>query len=265
MAMKENSLLTASGGFSRSPSNLEKSKSLGIIDRIFETMDEGIQWADWIILSIPVDAICAMLPEILNQLRPGQAVVDFGSTKNKICQSVQDHPNRAQFIAAHPIAGTEYSGPEAAFSTLFRQKLMILCEREKTNPELLEAFEKVCRTLQMQLEYMNAVEHDTHLAYISHLSHVTSFALSNAVLEKEKDGNIVLELAGSGFASTVRLAKSSPDMWAPIFFENKQMVLEAVSRFSATIEAFKDMLETDDWEGMRKFLEEGRKIKRVIK
>lgn len=265
LAMKAKGLLSEAGGYSRNPANLDKSKDLGIIDRKFSTLEEGIGWADWIILSIPVDAIHKLLPGILGQLRPGQAVIDFGSTKDKICREVKDHPKRSQFIAAHPIAGTEYSGPEAAFSSLFEQKLMILCDRESTDPQLLETFEKACKSLDMQLEYMASADHDTHLAYISHLSHVTSYALSNAVLQKEKDGNILLELAGSGFASTVRLAKSSPDMWTPIFFENKSRVLEAVQKFSGQVEEFKKLLETDDWEGMKKFLEEGRKIKKVIK
>ena len=265
LALKGHNLITSAGGFSRNPTNLDRSLELGIIDKKFTSLDEGINWADWIILSIPVDAIVKLLPGIMDQLQDHQVVIDFGSTKATICEAVADHPRRSQFIAAHPIAGTEYSGPDAAFADLYIDKLMIIGEQERSDPKALAKLEKICKQLQMRLEYMGATAHDTHLAYISHLSHVTSFALSCAVLEKEKDGDIILELAGSGFASTVRLAKSSPDMWAPIFFENKEKVLAAVNRFSDQIERFRLLLENNDWEGMQQFLEEGRKIKKVIK
>jgi len=264
LAMRAGGFLSEAGGYSRNPANLDRSIALGIIDQKFDTLELGIQWADWIILSIPVDVISKQLPGILDQLRPGQVVIDFGSTKGKICQVVADHPHRAQFIAAHPIAGTEYSGPDAAFATLFEEKLMIICEGDKTAEKALASFKEVCQGLKMRLELMEAKAHDRHLAYISHLSHITSFALSNAVLDKEKDGDIILELAGSGFASTVRLAKSSPEMWAPIFMENKEMVLEALSNFLHKAEDFKKMLEENDASGLQNFLESGRNIRRVI-
>lgn len=265
LAMQKHGLLTEAGGYSRKMVNLDRSKELGIIQEKFSNLKEGLAWADWIILSIPVDVIDAMLPQILDGIREEQVVIDFGSTKGKICQSVRVHEARARFIAAHPIAGTEYSGPDAAFADLFTNKLMIVCEEEQTNPVALRQFEEVCKKLEMQLEYMEAESHDRHLAYISHLSHITSFALSNAVLQKEKDGHVILELAGSGFASTVRLAKSSPEMWGPIFMENKKMVLEALNTFLDHSQKFKSMLENDDYEGLVEFLESGRAIKRVIK
>lgn len=264
LAMKEQGLLTEAGGYSRNPENLVRSEELGIISHRFWSLKEGIRWADWVILSIPVDVICKILPGILDQLREGQLVIDFGSTKGKICESVSSHPKRRQFIAAHPIAGTEYSGPDAAFSTLFDEKLMIICEEENADPAALNQFISVCQSLNMKLESMGAQAHDRHLAYISHLSHITSYALSHAVLTKEKDGDIILELAGSGFASTVRLAKSSPEMWAPIFMENKQMVLEAVDEFLSAAQKLRSLIETDDEEGLRAFLKESRKIKKVI-
>lgn len=265
LSMKKHGLLTEAGGFSRNPSNLDRSMELGIIDRKFATMEEGIAWADWIVLSIPVDVISKLLPGILDQLREDQTVIDFGSTKGKICDVVNDHPKRSLFIAAHPIAGTEYSGPDAAFDSLFEQKLMIICDQEKSNQEAVGVFTEVCKKLKMHIEYMAPHAHDRHLAYISHLSHVTSFALSNAVLDKEKDGDVILELAGSGFASTVRLAKSSPEMWTPIFLENKEKVMEAVDSFMSKMSRFREMLEQEDAEGMTTFLGKGREIKRVIK
>ena len=265
LAMQKHGLLSEAGGFSRKESNLDRSVELGLISKKFTNLEQGIKWADWVILSIPVDVIDQMLPGILDMIREEQVIVDFGSTKGKICETVKPHEARARFIAAHPIAGTEYSGPEAAFASLFEEKLMIICEDGQSNPAALMQFEKVCKTIGMKLEYMDAEAHDRHLAYISHLSHITSYSLSNAVLDKEKDGQVILELAGSGFASTVRLAKSSPEMWAPIFMENKKMVLEALDAFLSNTAEFKRLLEADDLDGMFQFLEKGRAIKRVIK
>ncbi|WP_258098132.1 prephenate dehydrogenase [Marinoscillum pacificum] len=265
LAMQKHGLLSEAGGFSRKESNLDRSVELGLISKKFTNLEDGIKWADWVILSIPVDVIDQMLPGILDMIREEQVIVDFGSTKGKICETVKSHEARARFIAAHPIAGTEYSGPEAAFASLFEEKLMIICEDGQSNPAALMQFEKVCKTIGMKLEYMDAEAHDRHLAYISHLSHITSYSLSNAVLDKEKDGQVILELAGSGFASTVRLAKSSPEMWAPIFMENKKMVLEALDAFLSNTAEFKRLLEADDLDGMFQFLEKGRAIKRVIK
>lgn len=265
LALQQQNLLDQAGGYSRNPTNLDKSLSLGIIQKKFESLDEGIDWADWIILSIPVDVIVKLLPGILDKLKPGQGVIDFGSTKGSICESVKGHPKRSQFLAAHPIAGTEYSGPEAAFPKLFENKSMLICEKELTDPVLMETFEKLCTSLSMNMDYLGAIDHDRHLAYISHLSHVTSYALSNAVLAKEKDGSVILEMAGSGFASTVRLAKSSPDMWAPIFLDNKKMVLEAIGQYHSQLKKFQELLENDDFEGMMSFLTEGRKIRKILK
>ncbi|MFY0605795.1 MAG: prephenate dehydrogenase [Cyclobacteriaceae bacterium] len=264
LAMRKHGFLELAGGYSRNPDNLNRSIELGIIDQKFNTLEEGVAWADWIILSIPVDVINSMLPSLLDQIDENQLIIDFGSTKGKICEGVAEHPKRKRFIAAHPIAGTEYSGPDAAFDSLFVDKLMIICEPNRTDDDALKAFKEVCAGLQMKVETMAAAAHDRHLAYISHLSHITSYALSNAVLAKEKDGDVILELAGSGFESTVRLAKSSPDMWTPIFLENKDMVLEALDGFMDKASQFRELLQSENYEGINTFLEQGRAIKRVI-
>lgn len=265
LAMRKYGLLAESGGYSRNAANLDRSVELGIIDQKFTSMEEGVAWADWVILSIPVDVISKILPGILDQVNEHQVVIDFGSTKGTICAAVANHPKRSRFIAAHPIAGTEYSGPDSAFASLFQEKLMILCEQEKTDEHVMQSFIEVCKKIKMNLEFMGATAHDRHLAYISHLSHITSYALSTAVLRKEKDGDIILDLAGSGFESTVRLAKSSPEMWMPIFLENRTMVLEAIDEFLKATNELKTKIEQADAEGISRFLEEGREIKRVIK
>jgi prephenate dehydrogenase len=253
------------GGFSRKAATVDKAEELGIISKKFSVLNEGIAWADWIILSIPVDVIRKMLPDVLDQLRDDQLVIDFGSTKGAICESVADHPKRKNFLAAHPIAGTEYSGPEAAFKGLFQDKLLIVCEESRTEAVLANEFLETSNSIGFKIEKMGAQEHDRHLAYISHLSHVTSFALSNTVLNKEKDGQVILELAGSGFASTVRLAKSSPEMWTPIFLENKKMLLEGIDNYLFQVNDLRSKLENDDWDGIQSFLEKGRAIRKIIK
>ncbi|MFY0598349.1 MAG: prephenate dehydrogenase [Cyclobacteriaceae bacterium] len=253
------------GGYSRKQSTLDTAETLGIIDFKFSDLNEGIAWADWIILSIPVDVIRKMLPGILDQLRPNQLVVDFGSTKGAICAEIADHKNRGNFLAAHPIAGTEYSGPEAAFPGLFKDKCLIVCEEEKTLSDIKLHFEEAAKQVGFYLVKMGAEEHDRHLAYISHLSHVTSYALSNTVLNKEKDGEVILELAGSGFESTVRLAKSSPEMWTPIFLENKKMLLESIESYLIQIKSLQNHLENSDGGQIQQFLEQGRMIKKIIK
>lgn len=253
------------GGSSRKKSTLDKAEELGIISHKFESLDDGLAWADWIILSIPVDVIKNILPKILDKIRKDQLVIDFGSTKGAICKTVSDHRNRENFLATHPIAGTEYSGPEAAFPGLFKEKCLIICEEEKTSLDLRNSFLKASEYIGFYFVRMGAQEHDRHLAYISHLSHVTSFALSNTVLDKERDGEVILELAGSGFESTVRLAKSSPEMWTPIFMENREMLLESIDSYLQQIIDLKERLEEGNYDQVLNFLEEGRKIRKIIK
>lgn len=244
---------------------LEEAKKLGIISRSFSSLPLSLEWADLIVLSIPVNGIKQVLPSLLDELRDGQLVVDFGSTKLSICDAVIDHPRRNQFLAAHPIAGTEHSGPKAAFPELFLDKNLILCESEKTEKSLLDRFESLALDAGFYLSKMDAKEHDRHLAYISHLSHITSYALSNTVLTKEKDGEVILDLAGSGFESTVRLAKSSPSMWSSIFNENRQMVLDSISAYQLEIEKLKHFIANEEVDKVTQYLEEGRTIRKILK
>lgn len=253
------------GGFSLTEATSNEAKDLGIISKVFLDLKEGLFWADWVIIAVPVDAIKKMLSGILDEFQDHQLVVDFGSTKSAICASVANHPRRGQFLAAHPIAGTEYSGPSAAFPDLYREKRLILCEVEKVKSKDFKLFEETCLKIGFEITTMGAEEHDRHLAYISHLSHITSFALSSAVLDKEKDGEVILELSGSGFDSTVRLAKSSPQMWSPIFVENKKMVLEGIDSYLEKIEHLKKLISEEDTDGIQSFLESARKIKKILK
>ncbi len=251
-------------GWDNDSANLNKALDLGLVDHGLGSLDEALRRADRIYLAIPVDAIEALLPEVLNNISDDQCVIDFGSTKGSICEQVKDHPRRHQFVAAHPIAGTEYSGPDAAFAGLLPEKVMIICDREMSEKKFIDEFEGLCTSLQMKTAYLNSEDHDRHLAYVSHLSHAIAYGLSNTVLEEEKSDNKILELAGSGFASTVRLAKSSPDMWTPIFFKNRKFILEGLENYLKDLNRFRDLLEEKDVDGLHDFLNRGREIRKIL-
>lgn len=252
-------------GWDQSEAHLREASGLGIIDKTVNSLEEVVQEGDWVILAIPVNAIEAILPDCLDVLKPNQVLVDFGSTKKTICDAADLHPNREQFIAAHPIAGTEYSGPQAAFHSLYEDKVMIVCDQQKSSPKAIIDFRKLCKMIGMSTTYLKAAEHDVHLAYVSHLSHVIAFGLSNTVLKQEENDERILNLAGSGFASTVRLAKSSPDMWTPIFLKNKEAILDSLENYLEQITQFKTLLENENTDEIRGFLEKGRAIRKILK
>ena len=230
-------------GVDQSETHLEEALSLGIIDEKggLDTLAE----ADRVILCIPVKECLRLLPSILDQLNNDALLFDVGSTKEQLCKVVENHPKRDQYLAAHPIAGTEFSGPKAAHIGLFKGKPQILCEEKKTRADLLTWSKTTFRQMGMYLRFMGPKEHDRHMACVSHLSHVSSFMLGKTVLEQETNEQNIFDLAGSGFESTVRLAKSSPDMWAPIFEQNKENVLEILSAYIKNLEAFKSKLAAD--------------------
>ncbi|MEO1254064.1 MAG: prephenate dehydrogenase [Bacteroidota bacterium] len=253
------------GGYDLDSDSLKDAKKLGIIDEHYDSLERGIKWADLIVLAIPVKGIKELLPRILDQVNDKQVVVDFGSTKTSICKVADNHWRRRSFIAAHPIAGTEHSGPSAAFEQLYQGKNLILCDTEKSDSQKLLAFESLAEAAGFYITKMNSKEHDRHLAYISHLSHVSSYALSNAVLKKEKDGEVILDLAGSGFESTVRLAKSSPTMWSSIFMENREMVLQGIKAYRDELDRLEKLIATEDEGAVNAYLEEGRAIRKILK
>lgn len=232
-------------GIDANKKHANQALELGIIDRI-GTLD-NVAEADRVILSIPVKESLALLPKLLDQLHSDALLWDVGSTKEQLCKLIANHSKRDQFLAAHPIAGTEFSGPQAAHRDLFNGKPQILCESNKTRPDLLTWAKRTFREMGMYLRFMEAAEHDKHMAYVSHLSHISSFMLGKTVLEKEEDENNIFDLAGSGFESTVRLAKSSPAMWAPIFEQNKENVIETLDAYIDNLENFKSLLLKDDY------------------
>ncbi|WAC01530.1 prephenate dehydrogenase [Lacinutrix neustonica] len=242
--------------------NLTTALELGVIDEkaVFEDLDN----ADLVILAIPVDATVVLLSRVLDAVSDFGLVVDVGSTKKDICKAVETHPKRRNFLAMHPIAGTEFSGPKAAIPNLFQHKTNIICEVEKTAFKLQEKALNLFAELGMRMRYMNPESHDKHIAYMSHLSHISAFMLGKTVIEKEKNERDIFDMAGSGFESTVRLAKSSPAMWTPIFKQNKDNVIETLEDYIKNLSQFKALLENDDFEGVFNEMKDTNYIKQIL-
>ena len=249
-------------GSNRSETNLQKSLDLGLID--YRLDDSMIKQMDIILLAIPVDGAMDRLVDLLDEVNDNALIMDFGSTKTAICQQVALHSKRGQFLATHPIAGTEYSGPDSALPDLFKDKIQILCEIHKTRPDLLEWAQDWFKKIGMKLREMDPVEHDQHITYVSHLSHITSYMLGKTVMEKEKDQSAIFDMAGSGFSSTVRLAKSSPNMWVPIFKQNKENISKTLSQYINNLNQFKQLLDADKFDELHEQILEINKIRLIL-
>lgn len=250
-------------GVDRNMQNGAQAVSLGLVDAV-EEEGSALASADVVLLAIPVNAIKALLPQILDVTKTDGVVIDLGSTKSAICKAVEGHPKRGNFVAAHPLAGTENSGPAAAIPGLFQGKMNIICEVEKSSPSSLSTAQKIFTMLGLQTIFMHPEEHDKHVAYVSHLSHVSSFLLSQTVLDMEKDEKHIFNLAGSGFASTVRLAKSSPDMWTPIVEQNAEYLGQALTEYIMHLQRFQYHLMKRNTKAIRAVLEEANEIRRVL-
>ncbi len=249
-------------GIDTNETHLEEALSLGLIDNSATYQDLSI--ADVVIVSIPVDVMVSVLPKVLDVVNDDAVVLDAGSTKSLICSTLDQHPKRRNFLACHPIAGTEFSGPSAAINGLYIGKTNIICEVEKTAFKLQERALEIFQKLGMRIRYMNPEAHDKHIAYVSHLSHISSFMLGKTVIEKEKNERDIFDMAGSGFESTVRLAKSSPAMWTPIFKQNKENVIETLEEYIQNLEAFKKMIVEEDYEGIYNEMSSANRIKEIL-
>ncbi len=251
-------------GVERDAGSLSKALELNIIDEALP-LEEAVKNADIIYIAIPVDATIDVVLQVMDLVTDKQIVVDTGSTKYALCDAVKDHPMRKQFVATHPMWGTEFSGPEAAVKGAFAGRACVICEKDKSSEAALSVVEKLYRDLNMHIIYMDAANHDVHAAYISHISHITSFALANTVLEKEKEEDAIFEMAGGGFESTVRLAKSNAAMWAPIFMQNKENVLDVLNEHISQLRKFKASLEKENMDYLIELIENANKIKRILK
>lgn len=250
-------------GIDNSNEHLNEALELKIIDAKVD-LEYGIKNSDLVILAIPVDAARKLLPNILDLISENQTVMDAGSTKAGIVNAVKNHPKRSRFVAFHPMWGTENNGPKSAVSESFSGKAGVICDKEESAKDALQLVEKIVKSLDMHLIYMNAEDHDVHTAYISHISHITSYALANTVLEKEKEEETIFQLASSGFSSTVRLAKSHPEMWVPIFRQNKENVLDVLNEHIAQLRKFKAALEKENFEYLEELISNANKIRGIL-
>ena len=250
-------------GIDTNEKHLDEAIQLGLIDE--KASENDLINADLIIVSVPVDVGLVILPNILDKIGEQTVVFDVGSTKLPICDAIQNHPKRRNFLACHPIAGTEFSGPKAGLKGLFEGKTNIICEVEKTTFKLQETAMDLFKKLGMRIRYMDPKSHDKHIAYVSHLSHISSFMLGKTVIEKEKDEQDIFDMAGSGFESTVRLAKSSPAMWTPIFKQNKKQVVKSLEEYIQNLTHFKELLENDNYEEVFNEMQNTNRIKEILK
>jgi prephenate dehydrogenase len=249
-------------GIDSNEAHLEEAIALGVVDKAAGF--EGLATADFVIVSVPVDVALVILPKVLDVIGENTIVFEVGSTKTPICDAVANHPKRRNFIATHPIAGTEFSGPSAAIKGLFQGKTNIICEVEKTTFKLQEKALELFKRMGMRIRYMDPKSHDKHIAYVSHLSHISSFMLGKTVINKEKDEQDIFDMAGSGFESTVRLAKSSPAMWTPIFKQNKKHVVKTLEEYISNLSKFKELLENDDYDAIYSEMQSVNKIKEIL-
>lgn len=250
-------------GVDKSDAHLDEALKLRVIDTKGDY--ESLATADMVYVGIPVNVLVTELPKILDAAGEETVVMDAGSTKRLICEQVADHPKRRNFMACHPIAGTEFSGPTAALEGLYAGKTMIICEVEKTAFKLQEKALAIFQDIGMRIRYMNPEAHDKHIAYVSHLSHISAFMLGKTVIDKEKNERDIFDMAGSGFESTVRLAKSSPDMWTPIFEQNKDNVVETLEEYIQNLITFKQLILDNDFENVHQEMSNTNKIKQILK
>jgi prephenate dehydrogenase len=250
-------------GVDNSVAHGEKALELGLVDKMV-TLDKAINEADLIVLATPADTLPLLAVKTLNKIGNKQVVIDMGSIKTELCEVIAGHPRRGRFVATHPMWGTEFSGPEAAVSDGFTSRTVVICNHEESDPDALQLVEQMYKTIGMPITYMNADEQDLHSAYISHISHITSFALALTVLEKEREEEHIFDLAGGGFESTVRLAKSSARTWAPIFLQNKYNVLDVLREHIHQLQIFRKMLERDDEKGLTAIMEKANTIGKII-
>lgn len=263
LAMREKGLAETIFGTDQNENHAKYALETKMIDALL-SLDEVSEKADLVILATDMDAIQNQLPYLLNKIEENVIVTDLGSTKSTLAKLVSNHPKRKNYVAAHPIAGTEFSGPLNAKADLYSDKMMILCDLPLSSKDASHKVSQFFSDLRMNIVEMDAQEHDSNIAYVSHLSHIISFALGATVLEKEKMHDNILAMAGSGFASTVRLAKSSSKMWVPIIKQNKKPILSSVSDFLMELESIKKMIEKEEWETLKSYLNNSNKIKKIL-
>ena len=264
LALRECGYATTVLGYDQTEEHMEIALQKSIIDEKCTSLEDLVDRSNVVILAVPVHTISAMLPRVLNRIQQ-KIVIDVGSTKQDIVESAQGHPNRGRFLPTHPMAGTEYSGPQAAVQRLFEGKVCVFCDVEDSDEEVVEEVRKMYEQIGMNVVEYNSADHDVHTAYVSHISHISSIALALTVLEKERNENRIFELAGGGFSSTVRLAKSNPETWIPIFQQNRDNVLDVLDEHINVISQFRTMLIKKDFDRFYQMMERANDIKKILK
>lgn len=264
LRLKEKNFASEIIGIDKSESHLQEAIELGIIDRA-ESLENGVKNTNLIIVAIPVDATAKLLPQVLDLITEKQTVMDVGSTKSGIVEAIKNHPKRNRYVAFHPMWGTENSGPKSAQKESFYGRAAVICDKEDSAEDAFTTVETIAKALEMNIIFMSSSDHDVHTAYISHISHITSYALANTVLEKEREEDTIFQLASSGFSSTVRLAKSHPEMWVPIFKQNKENVLDVLNEHISQLRKFKSALEKENYELLEELIRKANKIRGILK
>jgi prephenate dehydrogenase len=263
LSLKKKGIVSKVIGVDQNIDHQKEALQLGIVDEVM-SLEDAIAESDIIALATPVNVAEKLLPTILNLVNK-QVVFDLGSTKESIVNVANMHSNKGRFVPTHPMWGTEFSGPSAAQSDAFIDKATVICNKTQIDPDALLCIEQLYEQLGMHILYMDAIKHDIHVAYVSHISHITSFALANTVLEKEKESDAIFELASGGFESTVRLAKSNAEMWVPIFMQNKENVLDVLNEHISQLRKFKASLEKENPDYLLELIQNANKIKRILK
>ena len=263
IGLRESGFATRIIGVDSNPEHAAQALALGLIDVVLP-MADAVRVSQVIVVATPVDSLLTLLPQVLDLVGEGQVVLDAGSTKAAVLQAVRQHAQRARFVATHPMAGTEYSGPAAAVAGLFAGKCCVFTETEQSAPDAVETARRLYESLGMHINYLDGAAHDLHVAYVSHISHIASFALALTVLKKEQEEDRIFELASAGFSSTVRLAKSSPDTWIPIFRQNRDNVLDVLDEFINTVGRFRTLLIKNDFDTFEAYIRQANDISRII-
>ena len=263
LALRAKGIASQVVGVEANPHHAAKALELGIVDSVLP-LAEAVEGSELIALAVPVDVIPQLAVKVLNRVTKNQIIIDMGSTKGELCEIISQHPARNRFVATHPMWGTEFSGPEAATADSFAGRNVVICQKELSDVEAVEKVESIYRTLGMGILEMDAEQHDLHAAYVSHISHITSFILSTTVLEKEREEEAIFNLAGGGFDSTARLAKSSAETWIPIFKQNKYNVLDVLREYIHQLNLFRKALEKDDYKELEQIIARANQIKRVL-
>lgn len=264
LSLKENHFVDTLIGVDTNPLHTAKALELNLVDSVI-SLEDAVAQSDIIIVATPVNTLTKILPQILDLITGNQVVIEVGSTKKPVIDAIKNHSNRSNFVATHPMAGTEFSGPEAAIRHLFDGKMCVLCDVQDSKPELVEMIKKMyLEGLRMKIIFMESSAHDVHTAYISHISHICSFALASTVLAKEKDEESIFNLASTGFESTVRLAKSNPETWIPIFKQNQENIIDVLDEYITTLLKFKGLMISDSYDKFKEYLVQANDIKRIL-